>query len=74
MDVRSGIFAILGVGPRLTDGIVVEGTEFGGGVEHDGKIMATPLTPGPTSSLGARSIAMSTASRSGGSDRRRESL
>jgi len=28
-----------------TDGIVVEGTEFGGGVKHDGKILVTKLPP-----------------------------
>jgi hypothetical protein len=46
MDVRSGTLAIFESALAWTDGIVVEGTEIGGGVEHDGKILVTPLTPG----------------------------
>jgi hypothetical protein len=46
MDVRSGALAIFESALAWTDGIVVEGTELGGGVEHNGKILVTPLTPG----------------------------
>jgi len=46
MDVRSGTLAIFEAALAWTDGIVVESTEIGGGVEHDGKILVTPLKPG----------------------------
>jgi hypothetical protein len=46
LDVRSGSLAILESALAWYDGNVVDGTETDGGLQHNGKILVTPLTPG----------------------------
>ena len=52
MDVRSGAVAIFESALAWYDGSIVAGTEMHGGVEHDGKILVTPLESGSYALVG----------------------